>query len=152
MVKKNYSSGNNKSNAYKDNNYSIKKIDIPLSKKYSDIKSIYLEDGIAYNYAKKMTKIAPSQLRKVLDQIKSSSSMIKQNPEKFEDARNNLYFLVPITAYNTGRNEQINFLYEFVYQHINEKSLASSDDIFILDQLFTSIIAYHKYLKEMGEK
>ena len=67
---------------------------------------------------------------------------------KFIDARNKLYYIVPLTAYNTGRNKGLQELYNFVYQHINEKAIQSPKDIEILDQIFTSIIAYHKVLNQ----
>lgn len=124
--------------------YQIKK---PLSEEYKDEAQIFLENGIAYETAKFMGDIPPHQLRKILDTVKESVNMIKKDPTKFENARNMLYHVVPLTAYNTGRNPKIKPLYYFVKNHINENSIKSKEDIIVLDKLFTSIIAYHKFLK-----
>lgn len=124
------------------------KIEQPLSQKYKDKAEIFLDGGIAYKTAQLMGEIPPHQLRKILDVVKESVNMVKKDSTKFEDARNILYHVVPLTAYNTGRNPKIKPLYYFVQNHINEKSIQSNEDIIILDQLFTSIIAYHKFLKK----
>lgn len=117
----------------------------PLSKEYQDQAKIFLEEGIAYKIAKKMEKIPPHQLRKILDPIKEATEMIKKDPSQFNEARNKLYNVVPLTAYNAGRNPKIKELYYFVKDHINEKTVQSKEDIIVLDKLFTSIIAYHKF-------
>lgn len=117
----------------------------PLSKEYQDQAKIFLEEGNAYEIAKKMEKIPPHQLRKILDPIKEATEMIKKDPSQFNEARNKLYNVVPLTAYNAGRNPKIKVLYYFVKGHINEKTVQSKEDIIVLDKLFTSIIAYHKF-------
>ena len=126
------------------------KISIPLSKKYTDPAEIFLDTGIAYKIADKMGDIPPHQLRKILNVLKEAVAIVKRNPsddEKFKEARNKLYYIVPLTAYNAGRDSKIGVLYDFVYEHINENSIQSKEDFEILDQLFTSIIAYHKCKK-----
>lgn len=123
------------------------KISIPLSKKYTDPAEIFLDTGIAYKIADEMGDIPPHQLRKILNVLKEAVAIVKRNPSNFKEARNKLYYIVPLTAYNAGRNSNIGVLYDFVYEHINENSIQSKEDIKILDQLFTSIIAYHKCKK-----
>ena len=120
------------------------KISIPLSKKYTDPAEIFLDTGIAFKIADEMGDIPPHQLRKILNVLKEAVAIVKRNPSNFKEARNKLYYIVPLTAYNAGRDSKIGVLYDFVYEHINEKSIQSKEDIEILDQLFTSIIAYHK--------
>ena len=51
-----------------------------------------------------------------------------------------------MSAYNAGRDPKLKRLYYFVESVINEKSIVSKKDIITLDELFTSIIAYHKQL------
>lgn len=123
------------------------KINQPLSQEYQDYAKIFLEEGIAYQTAKSMGDIPPHQLRKILDPIKEAIAMIKKDPNQFNEARNKLYNVVPITAYNTGRNPKIKPLYYFVKNHISDITIQDNDDIYILDKLFTSVIAYHKFLK-----
>lgn len=135
-------------NPPKERNNMPEKITIPLSEKYTNPAEIFLDTGIAYKIANKMGDIAPHQLRKILNVLKESVTIVKRNPNKFIDARNKLYYIVPLTAYNTGRNKGLQELYNFVYQHINEKAIQSPKDIEILDQIFTSIIAYHKVLNQ----
>lgn len=122
----------------------IIKLNKPLHVVYQDKQKVYLEGGEAYQIAEKLGEIPPHQLRKILNQVKEAVMMIKKDKTKFEEARNKLYYIVPLTAYNTGRNSKLNPLYEFVVKHINENSIRENSDIEVLDQLFTSIIAYHK--------
>lgn len=139
----------NRSSKNKQQKY-VTPLDKPLSVIYSDKKKIFLQNGIAYQTAQKMGKVPSHQLRKILNEVKRANAMCKKSDDKFEDARNILYYIVPLTGYNAARNPTLESLYEFVVQHINENTLTNSQDIEILDQLFTSIIAYHKYLS--GEK
>ena len=132
----------------KETNNMPKKITIPLSEKYTNPAEIFLDTGIAYKIADKMGDIPPHQLRKILNVLKEAITIVKRDSNKFLDARNKLYYIVPLTAYNTGRNKGLQELYNFVYQHINEKAIQSPKDIEILDQIFTSIIAYHKVLNQ----
>lgn len=132
---------------YKKETKILEKISIPLSKKYTDPAEIFLDTGIAFKIAKDMGDIPPHQLRKILNVLKEAVAIVKRSPsddKKFKKARNKLYYIVPLTAYNAGRDSKIEVLYDFVYEHINENSIQSKEDIEILDQLFTSIIAYHK--------
>lgn len=148
---------NNRNRNNKDNIH-INEIDQPLSIEYADQKKIFLEEGIAYQIAKEMGDIPSHQLRKILEPLKAAVMKIKrsehhpeetkENKDALEEARNMLYHLVPLTAYNAGRNKDIKLLYRFVKAHINEKSIVTRDDIYTLDKLFTSIIAYHKFFKK----
>lgn len=89
----------------KERNNMPEKITIPLSEKYTNPAEIFLDTGIAYKIANKMGDIAPHQLRKILNVLKEYVTIVKRNPNKFIDARNKLYYIVPLTAYNTGRNK-----------------------------------------------
>lgn len=147
----NYRRGN-----YQNQKKDSEKVDIieqynnPLSEIYRDVSKIYLNDGKAYNIAKAMCKVPSHQMRKILNEVKDAVKLSKEG--KFEEARNRLYFTVPLTAYNAGRNPGLKELYKFVVQHINKQTLKSEKDIEVLDQLFTSIIAYHKYFKELKKR
>lgn len=135
-------------NNWKRNN----KIDKPLSIVYKDKSKIFLpkdnnnNPGVAYTIANNIINVNSYQLRKILSVLKDAVSLIKKDSSKFEEARNKLYYIVPLTAYNTGRNKNLKELYNFVYSHINAKAITSIDDIVVLDELFTSIVAYHKIL------
>ncbi len=113
----------------------------PLAVHYADKAELYLEGGIAYKQAEKFKFIAPHQLRKYLDTIKDCAETAE-----FEAARNKLYSVVPMAAYNAGRDRNQGDLYDFIRSNINRNSITSKKDIEVLDDLFTSIIAYHKYL------
>lgn len=131
----------------------VEKLNKPLSEKYKDKSDIYLEEGTAYKIAKEMGDIPPHQLRKILNLLKDAVGMVKKNSDSFEVARDKLYYIVPLTAYNAGRDSKLKPLYNFVYSHINEKTIMNIQDIEVLDQLFTSMIAYHKFLnKKSGGK
>ncbi len=140
-----------KSSQYYKNDQNNKKneepaLDRPLSEVYKDKKKIFLENGEAYKIANSMSNIKTHQLRKILNEVKNASMLCSQY--KFNEARDKLYYVVPLTAYNAGRNKDLKTLYNFVKNHINDKTLQSSKDIEVLDQLFTSIIAYHKLLSK----
>ncbi len=114
----------------------------PLSVIYADKKKIFLENEEADKIAKSLKNVKTHQLRKILNEVKNAQLLCSQ--DKFEDARNKLYYVVPLTAYNAGRNKDLKELYYFVKTHINENTIRSKEDIKVLDELFTSIIAYHK--------
>ena len=127
-------------------------INEPLALYYADKKKAFLEDGVAYKIAVSMGDIAPHQLRKILNQVKEAVTIVKKDEHRFEEARNKLYYMVPLTAYNTGRNKNLKILYNFVCEHVNENSITTKEDIIVLDQLFTSIIAYHKLKSKKEDK
>ena len=54
--------------------------------------------------------------------------------------------MLPLAAYNAGRMKELQPLFEFLYEHLNKNSIQNKQDIDVFDELFTSIIAYHKYL------
>ncbi len=145
---------NNKYDRRKQNNDAVQqkpKIEQPLHEYYSNYAKIYLEDGEAYQIAQKLGDIPPHQMRKILNPIKEAMVKIK-NGADITTARNVLFNIVPLTAYNAARDKNNKDLYEFVRSHINEQSIQSSEDIEILDKLFTSIIAYHRYFQEMKKR
>ena len=107
-----------------------------------------LPNGTADVYAGKFRNITNHQLRKILDQIKNFKS--QSGIENFEKIRSQLFFLLPMAAYNAGRDRNLKPLYDFLHRHINEKSICEKQDLDVLDELFTSIIAYHAYNKVKG--
>lgn len=131
---------------YKKEENVVEKVNKPLTLQYKDAKKLYLEDGFAYKKANEMKGIKSHQLRKVLNSIKEASTIVKNDPIRFEDAKNILFYIVPMTAYNAGREKSVRPLYDFVSSHINENTITNIDDIKMLDKLFTSIVAYHKLL------
>lgn len=145
-----YEKSKQKKDQYSSSQKEYHVIDQPLSIYYKDKRKVFLPDGVAYQIAFAMGDIPPHQLRKILNQVKEAVTLVKKDEKKFEEARNKLYYLVPLTAYNVGRYNQLNPLYQFVCEHINEKSITNKDDIEFLDQLFTSIIAYHKFKKKQN--
>lgn len=133
---------------------SNKNIQEALSEYYADKKEIYLKGGIAYKIANGMGEVPAHQLRKILSQIKQARLLLeKSDKSKWDEvlieARNLIYYIVPLTAYNFSRfPKNLKELNEFVLNNINEKTITSYEDIVVLDQLFTSIIAYHKAMIE----
>ncbi len=129
------------------NNYnqqdSYNPIQIPLHKYYQDKGKLYLPDGIAYKKASDFKNITSHQLRKILNQSKLCEE--EANHDNFITARNHLFSLLPLAAYNAGRDGKLKPLYFFLVEHINEKSIQSKEDIIVFDDLFTSIVAFHKF-------
>lgn len=123
-----------------------KPIMVPLSQYFSDPIELYLPEKTAYKLAKRFKNIPNHQMRKVLDGIKEAKAYMDSND--FEHAKKTVFILVAMSAYNAGKEknkkEDMKNLYYFVSSIINEKSIQSKDDINTLDELFTSIIAYHK--------
>ena len=62
------------------------------------------------------------------------------------DVKNQLFMLLPLSAYNGGRDPKLKKIYRFLVEHLNENSITCKKDIEVFDELFTSVIAYHKYL------
>ena len=123
-------------------------IEMSLAKHYHNKGQMLLPNGTADAYAGKFSRITNHQLRKILDQIKNFKS--QSGRENFEKIRSQLFFLLPMAAYNAGRDYNLNPLYDFLRRHINEKSICEKKDLDVLDELFTSIIAYHAYHKQKG--
>ena len=121
-----------------------KSITIPLSQYFNDPIELYLPEKKAYQYAKDLLGAKNHQMRKVLDGIKEAKAYVDAN--EFAIAKKTVFVLVAMSAYNAGRDPKLKRLYYFVESVINEKSIVSKKDIITLDELFTSIIAYHKQL------
>ena len=64
----------------------------------------------------------------------------------FNDVKNQLFMLLPLSAYNGGRDPKLKKIYQFLVEHLNQNSITCEKDIEVFDELFTSVIAYHKYL------
>lgn len=125
-----------------DNKY--KKIQIPLSKKLTDPADLYLENGIAYQFAEDFISFPNYQIRKILDSVKIALRYAENGD--FNRAKNQMYMNLPMTAYNSGRKNELKPLHDFVKRYINPQSIQSIEDIKAFDQLYTSIVAYHTFL------
>ncbi|EOS61175.1 CRISPR type III-a/mtube-associated protein csm2 [Firmicutes bacterium M10-2] len=128
----------------------LKKPNKPLSEYYADKEKLLLPEQYAYEVAQKFKPISTSQLRKILSQVKIAKSEAESG--RFKEAKNKLFALLPLTAYNVGRckkseRQKMNPLYLFLKENLKPETLQTEKDIFLFDELFTSIIAYHKYLK-----
>lgn len=132
---------NNKRYNKKPNTIEFNFIKKPLSEVYKNKSELYLPNGKAEKYADEFKKIPSHQLRKILNQTKEA---VLESEINFEVARNLLFSIVPLAAYNAGRDSKLISLYEFIANHISEESINSKKDIKTFDELYTSIIAYHK--------
>lgn len=120
------------------------RIKIPLHKHYTNPVELYLPHGTAYKYAEQFKNIPNHQMRKILDGVKEALLI---GDSSFEEARKKVFVLVAMSAYNAGRlGRNVKLLYDFIKDNINEYSIQSLEDIKTFDQLFTSIVAYHKEL------
>lgn len=137
---------NNRNN--RNNGGRLKPIQVPLSEHYKDKSKLYLPDGIAHKKAKEFHSIKSHQLRKILNQSKICRTELET--KNFTEVRNSLFSILPLAAYNAGRDKSLECLFNFLQEHLNEKSIKSEKDIILFDELFTSIVAYHKF--EEGKK
>lgn len=139
---------------------SSKKIKIPLTRFYEDEGKTYLIGGTVYQQAQKLVQLPNTQLRKILDTTKQAVDAVKTKREDVDIARKVLFSMLPMTAYNASRaakGEKAAYfeLLQFLYNNLNEQTLINADDIIVFDRVFTSVIAYHKCLKDKefgGEK
>lgn len=148
-MKQNNRNNRNNGGRYNPNNESsVKLIQVPLSEHYKDKSKLYLPDGIAHKKAKEFQrkKIKSHQLRKILNQSKICRTELET--KNFTEVRNSLFSILPLAAYNAGRDKSLECLFNFLREHLNEKSIKSEKDIILFDELFTSIVAYHKFKEE----
>lgn len=152
MYSNSYNRNNRKPNPYRSNDQAewkeLKKPDRPLSQYYANKSELLLPDGYAYKIAAHFQKkVTTHQLRKILSL--SKEAVVEVDANHFDQARNKLYTLLPLSAYNAGRdkkNKEMRELFEFLKANIKPETLKDKADIYIFDELITSIIAYHKYL------
>lgn len=133
-----------RNNDHKDDTKTYDDVKQPLSVYYQDPKELYLPEGKAYSYANDFKFIPPHQLRKVLDGAKEAKAY--SDAGDFENARKTLFVMVAMSAYNAGRDKKVKVLHNFIRAVINTKSIVNKKDIDAFDELFTSVIAYHKSL------
>lgn len=148
--------GNNNRNSNDKNNYynkqdEIKCIKEPLHIHYQDKAKLYLPEGIAYQKAQSFSEIPSHQLRKILNQTKICKTDLENSSSDFDKVKNQLFSILPLAAYNVGKaskkdKEKLNKLYHFLVENLNKKSITCKEDILVFDELFTSIIAYHKFV------
>lgn len=144
---------NNTGHGHRTNNHSsqnreqkIHKIEKPLHIYYADKSKLFLPDGKAYKIALSFKGIATHQLRKILNQVKLCIQELGNKDADFNDVKNQLFMLLPLSAYNGGRDSNLKKIYRFLVEHLNENSITCEKDIEAFDELFTSVVAYHKYL------
>lgn len=144
----NYNKNNNQSwgkgnrqDSYSQESYKL--IEIPLHEYYKDKGKLYLPEGIAHKKARDFNRITSHQLRKILNQSKACKD--EANTNDFVAAKNHLFSLLPLAAYNAGRDPSLKPLYYFLAENLNEKSIQSKEDIETFDDLFTSVVAFHKF-------
>lgn len=135
---------------YHENAPTLQKINKPLNEYYNDKASLFLEGGTAHRYAKDFKGVTSHQLRKILGQSKQCVQEFEKKDYSFQKSANLLFALLPLAAYNAGRDRKLKTLYNFLVVHINKNSITKKEDIEVFDQLLTSIIAYHKF--EEGER
>lgn len=148
MKQNNRNNQNNGGRHNPNNESTVKLIQVPLSEHYKDKSKLYLPDGIAHKKAKEFQKIKikSHQLRKILNQSKICRTELET--KNFTEVRNSLFSILPLAAYNAGRDKSLKCLFNFLKEHLNEKSIKSEKDIILFDELFTSIVAYHKFEEE----
>ena len=105
-----------------------------------------MPDGKAYKIALSFKGIATHQLRKILNQVKLCTQELGNKDADFTEVKNQLFMLLPLSAYNGGRDSNLKKIYRFLVEHLNENSITCEKDIEAFDELFTSVVAYHKYL------
>lgn len=127
---------------------------IKLSKKYGDdysIKINELPNGIGIKKAEEFVKkdCKMHQLRKYLITIKNAAIMAKSGEGTLTEAKKSLYEILPEAA---NHYDDAKELFYFLAEHINDNAIKDTEDIIILDELFSSICAYYKIIKnEEGE-
>ncbi|WP_305153041.1 type III-A CRISPR-associated protein Csm2 [uncultured Dubosiella sp.] len=142
-----YNANNNQPQEWRE----LKKPDRPLSEYYANKEELLLPNQYAYQVANKFEGITTHQLRKILSQTKIARTETEAG--HFSEARTKLFSLVPLAAYNVGRakegrdRQKMENLYSFLVANLKPETLKAEKDIYVFDELFTSIIAYHKFLE-----
>lgn len=147
--RKNYTGYRQRTNGYSNQDTykeKIPQIEMPLHIYYADKSKIFLPEEKAYKIAESFKGIATHQLRKILNQVKLCIQELGNKDADFTEVKNHLFMLVPLSAYNGGREPKLKKIYRFLVEHLNENSITCEKDIEVFDELFTSVIAYHKFL------
>lgn len=146
--RKNYTGYDQRTNNYSNQNreQKIYKIEKPLHIYYADKSKLFLPEEKAYKIAASFKGIATHQLRKILNQVKLCTQELRNKDVDFDSVKNQLFMLVPLSAYNGGREPKLKKIYWFLAKHLNQNSITCEKDIEVFDELFTSIVAYHKFL------
>lgn len=118
----------------------------PLSTEYANADVYLPTTGRAYKFAVELKDIPSSQMRKILDEVKSVLFAMQNANVLTNEIKSKLFMIVPMTAYICGRYRNYKNLYDFVKNHINNDVIKNFDDIKTFDKLYTCIIAYHKTL------
>lgn len=144
--RKNYTGHGHRTNNHSSQNIEqeIHKIEKPLHIYYADKSKLFLPDGEAYKIAVSFKGITTHQLRKILNQVKLCRQELGNKDANFDDVRNRLFMLLPLSAYNGGREPKLKKIYRFLVEYLNENTITCAKDIEVFDELFTSIVAYHK--------
>jgi CRISPR type III-A-associated protein Csm2 len=104
---------------------------------------LYLPGGDADNIAQSLQSLNTNQLRKVFDMIEKASVQSKEG--HFDKALQQLYMVVPMVAYATGRKliGTMNFN-TFIQRVITPKRIRNDRDVQTLFTLMQSVLAYKK--------
>ncbi|SRR5690554_4149658 len=123
-------------------NQEIKNNQQPLSHFFTK-EDLYLPDHKAYKIADALQDLNVNQLRKIFDMIGKAAMLSKEN--KFDLALENLFMVVPMAAYATGRQlikpKDFN---DFIQLVITPNKIRSNEDIQTLFKLMQTILAYKK--------
>lgn len=147
--RKNYTGYRQRTNGYSNQDAykeKIPQIEMPLHIYYADKSKLFLPEEKAYKIAENFKGITTHQLRKILNQVKLCKQELGNKDADFDSVKNQLFMLVPLSAYNGGREPKLKKIYRFLVEHLNQNSITCAKDIEVFDELFTSIVAYHKYL------
>lgn len=137
---KGYGNGRNQ----KQNNTSvIRNMNKPLSQELQNLEDLYLPGGYADQIAQEMSRITNAQMRKVLDGAKLSLAVADTD---LNAAKKQMFVLVTMSAYNAGRMNALKPLYDFMKKTVSLNTIKTKEDIETFDELFTSVVAYHKVL------
>lgn len=131
--------------------FELKTIYEPLHEHYANKAEIFLANQAAYQMAEKLKDVPSSQLRKILNQSKAALNEVNNLNPNLNDAKNMLFALLPLAAYNAGRDKKNEVLYDFLRKHITAQTIIDERDIKCFDELFTSIVAYRKFMEKEGK-
>ncbi len=85
-----------------------------------------------------------NQLRKIFTQLKGIETQLKQNEEKFDKYKNNIFLIMPQVAYAFGRNVITKEFYNLMKACIKPNKIKAPKDYYCFVSFFTAIVAYFK--------
>jgi CRISPR-associated protein Csm2 len=100
--------------------------------------------------ADKSGKNKPSQIRKFYDEVMRFDSILKMNPDEFENALPYLRMLNAKAAYAAGRSLISDGFKDFISNSL--KGIKDKDDFYAFAGLFEAFMGYYKFFDAMGNK